>query len=57
MKNTNNRPATIQFNKNKRTPEQRDNLDSRKNEEFDIKGDKVTHTQKPQRNREQKKKN
>lgn len=53
MKNSNNRPATIQFNKNKRTPEQRDNLDSRKNEEFESKGDKITHTH---RNREQKKK-
>ncbi|ANE49856.1 hypothetical protein [Flavisolibacter tropicus] len=29
------------------TPEIRDNLDSRKNEEYDTKGDDVTHGKKP----------
>jgi len=46
----------IQFNQNKKRPEERDNLDSRKNEEQDFKGDDVTHNQKPHRNRQQKKK-
>ena len=35
-----------QFNKNKPSPEIRDNLDSRKNEEQDNKGDDVTHNEK-----------
>jgi hypothetical protein len=35
-----------QFNKNKPSPEIRDNLDSRKNEEQDSKGDDITHNRK-----------
>jgi hypothetical protein len=35
-----------QFNKNKPSPEIRDNLDSRKNEEQERKGDNITHKQK-----------
>jgi hypothetical protein len=35
-----------QFNKNKPSPEIRDNLDSRKNEEQERKGDDITHNQK-----------
>lgn len=37
-------------------PEIRDNLDSRKNEEQDYKGDDVTHNRKPHSNHQQKKK-
>lgn len=37
-------------------PEIRDNLDSRKNEEFDFKGDDITHNKKDHRNNKQRKK-
>lgn len=37
-------------------PEIRDNLDSRKNEEQDYKGDDTTHNRKPHHNKQQKKK-
>jgi hypothetical protein len=37
-------------------PEIRDNLDSRKNEEQDYKGDDVTHNKKPHHNKQQRKK-
>jgi hypothetical protein len=37
-------------------PEIRDNLDSRKNEEQDDKGDDVTHNKKPHNNNKQKRK-
>lgn len=48
MKNTNpqNRPAGN--SKGNHRPEIRDNLDSRKNEEQDFKGDDVTHKVKEQ---------
>ena len=35
-----------QFNKNKPSPEIRDNLDNRKKEEQDNKGDDITHNRK-----------
>ena len=43
-----------QFNKNKKAPEVRDNLDSRKKEEQDTKGDDITHNHKDQHNKQQK---
>ena len=43
-----------QFNKNKKAPEVRDNLDSRKNEEQDIKGDDITHNRKDHHGKQQK---
>jgi hypothetical protein len=46
----------IQFNQNKNRPEIRDDLDSRVNEEQDIKGDDTTHNRKSPR-KGQKKKN
>lgn len=55
-KTNNNRNAGIpQFNKKKPMPEIRDNLDSRKNEEQDFKGDDVTHNRKPHHNKHQSK--
>lgn len=39
------------YNKNKVSPEIRDNLDSRKNEEQDYKGEDTTHNQKPHQNK------
>ena len=51
MKNNNTgSQKNIQFNQNKHRPEERDNLDSRKNEEQDFKGDDVTHNQKDVQN-------
>jgi hypothetical protein len=47
---------SIQFNQNKKRPEERDNLDSRKNEEQIFKADDITHNKKDTRNRQQKKK-
>jgi hypothetical protein len=44
-----------QFNANKNRPEVRDNLDSRKNEEQEFKGDDVTHNSKPHKNNKQEK--
>jgi hypothetical protein len=49
--------ANTQFNANKPSPEIRDNLDSRKNEEQEFKGDDVTHNVKPHRNNKQQKGN
>ena len=46
----------VQFNANKPRPEVRDNLDSRKNEEQDFKGDDVTHNSKPHHNKHPEKK-
>lgn len=52
-----NRNAGIpQFNKNKKAPEVRDNLDSRKNEEQEFKGDDITHNRKPHHNKSSSKK-
>ena len=42
------------FNKNKPSPEIRDNLDSRKNEEQDSKGDDTTHNRKAHHGKQQK---
>jgi len=55
MKNqsTNN---NIRFNDNKHRPDVRDNLDSRKNEEQDFKGDDTTHNAKPHHNKNSQKK-
>ena len=39
----------IQFNTNRHRPEIRDNLDNRKNEEQDFKGDDITHNKKEPR--------
>ena len=52
MKNTQSQTpqANTQFNANKKRPEVRDNLDSRKNEEQEFKGDDVTHNEKPHHN-------
>jgi hypothetical protein len=44
------------FNANKPRPEVRDNLDSRKNEEQDFKGDDSTHNVKPHHNKHPRKK-
>lgn len=35
----------------KKSPENKDNLDSRKNQEQDFKGDDVTHNKKPEKNK------
>lgn len=43
-----------QFNKNRTAPDVRDNLDSRKKEEQDSKGDDITHNRKPHHNKQQK---
>ena len=43
-----------QVNRNKRAPEVRDNLDSRKKEEQDIKGDDITHNRKAHHGKRQK---
>ncbi|MFI5129909.1 MAG: hypothetical protein ACHQFX_07970 [Chitinophagales bacterium] len=45
----------IQFNSNRRRPEIRDNLDNRKNEEQEFKGDDVTHNKKEHRKPEKRK--
>ena len=57
MKTTSNQQQTqnTRANTGKRSPEIRDNLDSRKNEEQDSKGDDITHNQKPHRNNQQNK--
>lgn len=59
MKNTNSANQTgnrdTRFNNKRTAPEVRDNLDSRKREEQNTKGDDITHNRKPHRNsREQK---
>lgn len=43
-----------QFNNNRTAPDVRDNLDSRKKEEQDKKGDDITHNRKPHNNKQQK---
>jgi len=45
----------IKFNTNKHTADIRDDLDSRKNEEQDFKGDDITHNVKYQRHQPKKK--
>jgi len=51
--NTNN---TRQVNQNSHRPDVRDNLDSRKNEEQDFKGDDITHNKKETEGEKSKKK-
>lgn len=61
MKNKSTITQTVnqntQFNKNKPSPEIRDNLDSRKNEEQDGKGDDITHNRKAHHGKSKKSKN
>lgn len=56
MKNNNNQTPNqnTQFNKNKPAPEIRDNLDSRKVEEQEVKGDDITHNRKAHHGKQQK---
>jgi hypothetical protein len=58
MKKTQNQGVrqNAPLNANKQRPEIRDNLDSRKNEEQDFKGDDVTHNSKPHQNKHPEKK-
>jgi hypothetical protein len=58
MKNFRNKPPkhNIKFETNRNQPEIRDNLDSRKNEEQDFKGDDVTHNRKDNHNKPNRKK-
>lgn len=54
MKSLNNNQLSNQntrFNKNKPSPEIRDNLDSRKNEEQESKGNDITHNRKSHHNK------
>jgi hypothetical protein len=46
-----NQQGTPQHNKRRSAPEIRDNLDSRKTEEQDFKGDDVTHNRKEHHNK------
>jgi hypothetical protein len=39
-----------EYNKHKKSAENKDNLDSRKNEEYQLKGDDVTHNRKDHHN-------
>ena len=55
-KNVKGSEKNIQFNENKTRPDERDNLDSRKNEEQDFKADDITHNKKNNRNNKQSKK-
>ena len=56
MKNINNQTPNqnTRFNKNKPSPEIRDNLDSRKTEEQEVKGDDITHNRKAHHGKQQK---
>jgi len=54
MKANNNNPKPV--NKNNNRPEIRNNLDSRKNEEQELKGDDVTHNKKETESEKTKKK-
>lgn len=54
MKTNNNNSRPV--NKNNKRPEVRDNLDSRKNEEQEFKGDDVTHNKKKTESEKSKKK-
>jgi hypothetical protein len=58
MKNsrTQSPKQNIQFNTNRRRPENKDNLDSREGEEQLFKGDDVTHNQKAHKNKKSEKK-
>jgi hypothetical protein len=50
MKNTIRNSNSPQYNKHKSSPENKDNLDARKNEEYTSKGDDITHTRKDRHN-------
>jgi hypothetical protein len=52
-----NQKGTPQLNKRGNAPENKDNLDSRKREEQDFKGDDVTHNKKAQQTPASKKRN
>lgn len=52
--NVSRNQGTPQFNKRKNAPEIRDNLDARKNEEQQTKGDDVTHNHKDVHNKPRK---
>ena len=56
MKKKNSQVAkeNVQFNSNRHRPENKDNLDSRKNEEQDFKGDDNSHNRKEPRKPEKK---
>ncbi len=56
MKNTSSQTSNqnTRFNKNKPSPEIRDNLDSRKKEEQDSKGDDTTHNRKAHHGKQKK---
>lgn len=55
-KNNKGSEKNIQFNQNRSRPDERDNLDSRKNEEQDFKDDDVTHNKKEHQSSRQSKK-
>ena len=59
MKTVNKQIPTnnTRVNKNKPSPEIRDNLDSRKNEEQESKGDDITHNEKAHHGKQQKPRN
>jgi hypothetical protein len=58
MKNTNSQaPGQHSRSSKNRPPDVRDNLDSRKNEEQEIKGDDITHNRKAHQNKQQRLKN
>lgn len=50
-------PVANAQTKKRPRPENKDNLDSRKNEEFDFKGDDVTHNKKETQSEPKKKQN
>ena len=56
MKNTKteNRKSNVQFNANKRRPENKDNLDSREGEEQLFKKDDITHNKKERKSERKK---
>jgi hypothetical protein len=58
MKNSKspNPKQNIQFNQNKNRPENKDDLDSRENEEQQFKGDDITHNKKAHKNKKSGKK-
>ena len=49
MKKNQVQKENVQFNSNRHRPDIRDNLDNRKNEEQEFKGDDVTHNRKEPR--------
>ncbi len=51
MKGVTRNSNSPQYNKHKKSPENKDNIDSRKNEEYELKGDDVTHNRKDHHNK------